>query len=139
EALLAEVDRLLERPVLEVPEVDPAAEAARGDVLEVEPLLVRVRVAELRREEHVLARLVPEVVVHRRPLAAVLPAALELERLRVENREAAGAVAVGVAEHRDDDVVAGHAVHGVRAGVAGLADHVLRLDYLLDVWPPRVV
>jgi hypothetical protein len=45
---------------------------------------------------------------------AVLPPALDLEGLRVEHREAAGAVAVGVAEHRDDDVVSGHAVHGVR-------------------------
>ena len=85
----------------QVPEVESAAVAAGGDVVEVEARLVRVRLAELRGDQHVLARLVPEVVVERRRLAAVLPAALDLERLRVEHREAAGAVAVGVAEHAD--------------------------------------
>jgi hypothetical protein len=138
EPRLAEVDRVFERPPLEVPEVDAAPVAAGGDVLEVEALLVRVRLAELRGDEHVLARLVPEVVVERRLLAAVLPAALDLERLRVEHGEAAGAVPVGVAEHRDDDVLAGHAVHGVRARVARPRDDLLRLDHLLDPRPARV-
>ena len=139
EPLLAEVDRLLERPPLEIPEVDPLPVPAGADVGEVEARLVRVRLAELRRDEDVLARLVPEVVVERRPRAAVLPAALHLERLRVDDGEPPGAVAVGVAEHRDDDVVAGHAVHGVRPRVAGRGDHLLRLDHLLDPRPSRVV
>jgi hypothetical protein len=81
EALLAEVDRLLERAALEVPEVDAAAVTPRLDVGEVEALLVGVRLAELGRDEDVLARLVPEVVVERRQLAAVLPATIELERV----------------------------------------------------------
>ena len=119
--------------------MEPAAVAACGDVVEVEALLVGVRLAELRRDEHVLARLVPEVVVERRCVAAVLPAALDLERLRVEHREAAGAVPLGVAEHRDDDVVAGHAVHGVRPRVPGLGDELLGLDHLLDPRPARFV
>ena len=71
--------------------------------------------------------------------AAVLPAALDLERARVEDREAAGAAAVAVAEHADDDVVARHAVHGVRPRVAGLLDELLRLDDLLDPGPARIV
>ena len=74
--------------------------ASVGDVLEVETRLVCVRLAELRRDEDVLARLVPEVVVEGRPLAAVLPAALDLERLRVEAGEAARAVPVCISEHR---------------------------------------
>jgi hypothetical protein len=44
---LAELDRLLEAPLGEVPEVEPAAVMARGHVSEVEPLLVAVRLAEL--------------------------------------------------------------------------------------------
>jgi hypothetical protein len=119
--------------------VDALPVAAGADVLQVEALLVRVRLAELAGDEHVLARLVPEVVVELRVRAAVLPAALDLEGLRVEVEEAAGAVALGVAEHRNDDVVAGHAVDGVRACEPGLADHVLGLDHLLDVGPFRVV
>ena len=72
---LAQVDRLLERPLLQVPEVEPAPVASRGHVVEVEAVLIGVRLAELRGDEEVLARLVPEVVVEPRRLAAVLPAA----------------------------------------------------------------
>ena len=72
-------------------------------------------------------------------MPAVLPAALDLERARVQDGEAAGAVAVGVAEHADDDVLAGHAVHGVRARQPGRADDLVGLDHLLDPRPPRVV
>jgi hypothetical protein len=59
--------------------------------------------------------------------------------LGVEDREAAGAVAVGIAEHRDDDVVAGHAVDRVWARVAGLRDHLVRLDDLVDLGAAGVV
>jgi hypothetical protein len=58
---------------------------ARGYVLDIEPRLVRVRLAELRPDQRVLARLVPEVVVEGRSLAAVLPASLDLEGSRVED------------------------------------------------------
>ena len=119
--------------------MEPLPVAAGLDVGEVEAGLVRVRGAELARDERVLARLVPEVVVHRRPRPAVLPAALDLERLRVDDREAAGGVAVGVAEHRDDDVLARHAVRRVRARVAGRAQDLVGLDHLLDPRPQRVV
>jgi hypothetical protein len=119
--------------------VQAAAVVPGGDVVEVEAVLVGSRRAELRRCEDVLARLVPEVVVEHRARAAVLPAPLDLERPRVQHREAAGAVAVGVPEHADDDVLARHAVHGVRAGEAGRAHDLLALDHLLDPGPPRVV
>ena len=115
------------------------AVASGPDVLDVESLLVRVGLSELRRDQHVLARLVPEVVVHRRPLAAVLPAALHLEGPRVEDREPACAAAVPVAQHADHDVVARHAVDGVGPGVARAFGELLRLDDLLDARPPRVV
>ena len=131
---LAQLDRLLQRALAQVPEVHAAAVVALADVLGVEPRLVGAGRAELRGGEDVLARLVPEVVVEGRVRAAVLPAALDLERLRVDHREAAGAVAVGVAEHADDDVLARHAVDGVRAGQARLLDELLGLDDRLEPW-----
>src|SRR5207244_1421567 len=82
-------------------------------------------------------RLIPEVVVEGRERAAVLPAALDLERACVKDREAAGASAVAIAEHTDDDVVARHAVNGVRPRVARPVDQLLRLDALLASRPPR--
>jgi hypothetical protein len=97
QAVLAEVQGLLEPPLGEVPEVQPLPVTARADVLDVEAGLVGVRLAELRGDEHVLARLVPEVVVQARLGAAVLPAALDLEGARVDDGEAAGAAALAVA------------------------------------------
>ena len=79
-APLAEVEGLLEPPLGEVPEVQPLPVAAGADVVDVEARLVGVGLAELRRDEHVLARLVPEVVVEPRLRPAVLPAPLDLER-----------------------------------------------------------
>src|SRR5262249_10469182 len=92
--LLPQVDRLLEPALGEVPEVQPLTVAPGRDILDVEAVLIRVRLAELGGDECVLAWLVPEVVVEWRVSAAVLPAALELERARVEDREAAGAGAI---------------------------------------------
>ncbi len=74
--VLAQVDGLLQRALGEVPEVETTPVAAGLDVCEVEALLVGVRLAELRGDEHVLPRLVPEVVVEPWCLATVLPAAL---------------------------------------------------------------
>ena len=125
EAGVAELERLLEPALAEVPEVQPAAVAPGGDVIEIETGLIGRGLAELRRGQHVLARLVPEVVVEPRARPAVLPATLELERPRVQHGKAARAVAVGVAEHADDDVLAGHAVDGVRTRQAGRADELV--------------
>jgi hypothetical protein len=136
---LAEIDRLLETTLGEVPEVESGSVAPRRDVVRIEALLVGVGLTKLRREERVLPRLVPEVVVEGRRLASVFPAALQVECLRIEHREAAGAISVGIAEHRDDDVVAGHAVHRVRARVAGCADDLFGLDDPFDLRPARVV
>src|SRR5207247_7685001 len=64
-AVLAEVNGLLQRPLGQVPEVETVPVAPGLDVSEVEALLVGVRLAELRGDQDVLARLVPEVVVER--------------------------------------------------------------------------
>ena len=122
---LAEVDCLVEPSLGQIPEVQPLSVPAGFDVRDVEALLVGVRLAELRRDEHVLARLVPEVVVERRPRAAVLPAALQLECPGVDHGEAARAAAVAVAEHAHHDALAGHAVDRVRTRVARLLDQLV--------------
>src|SRR5205085_5624854 len=89
EPLLAEVDRLLELVRLQVPHVDALAVASLLDVGRVEARLIRVRLAELARDQEVLARLVPEVVVEARLRPAVLPAPRQLEGLCVDDGQAA--------------------------------------------------
>jgi hypothetical protein len=78
-------------------------------------------------------------VVHGRALTAVLPAAPHLEGARVEHGEPADAGAIPVTQHADHDVVARHAVDGVRPRVTRLVGELLRLDDLLDARPPGVV
>ena len=64
--VLAEVDGLLQAALGSRFQKWSRLPVAAGlDVGEVEALLVGVRLAELRGDEHVLARLVPEVVVER--------------------------------------------------------------------------
>src|SRR5262249_47747305 len=47
QALLPEVDRLLQPPLDEVPEVQPLTVAPGRDIIDVEAVLIRVRLAEL--------------------------------------------------------------------------------------------
>src|SRR4029079_19699753 len=74
--VFAEVDGLLQFALGQVPEVESVPIPAGLDVGWVEALLVGVGLAELGRDERVLAWLVPEVVVEGRGRATALPAAL---------------------------------------------------------------
>ena len=119
--------------------MQPSPVPPRCHVIDVEAALVRVRLAEFRRDQHVLARLVPEVVVEWRSLAPVLPASLHLEGSRVEDREAARARSIAIAEHAHDDVVARHAVDGVGTRVARPLGELLSVDHLRDPGPSGII
>ena len=86
--------------------------------------------AHSRRDHHVVARLVPEVVVELHAAEVVLPAPDDLEVL-VQVQEAAGCVPARIAEHRDDDVGA-EAVHRVRRRQVGLGLDLGALDHLVQ-------
>ena len=137
--LLAEIQRLHQASFREIPEMEPAPVAAGGHVVDVEARLVGVRLAELRRGQHVLSWLIPEVVAEVGRRAALLPAPLHLEGPRVEDREAAGAAPVPIPEHAHDDVVARHAMDRVGPRVTRPLEELLGLDHPLDVRAPRVV
>ncbi|HKN46107.1 MAG TPA: hypothetical protein VJW23_19515, partial [Propionibacteriaceae bacterium] len=110
--VLAEVHGLFDALLLEIPEVDLAAVLELADLLEVEARHEGVRRRPFGRNHHVVARLVPEVVVELHGPEIVFPSPDDLEIL-VQVQEAARRVAPCVAEHRDDDVGA-EAVHGMR-------------------------
>jgi len=130
--VIAQVDALHDGVALEVPEVKSPPVLAGGDIGGVEPVQERVRRAPLARDQRVLARLVPEVVHELQAVRLALPALGDREVACVEHREAARQVAVGVAQHRDRDDVAGHAVHGVGRAQPELVLDLLALDHVLD-------
>ena len=112
QAFGAEVEGFVDFLGFKVPEVDVLTVFASGDVVEVEAGHEGVGCRPLGADHHVVPRLVPEVVVEVHATDVVLPTADDVEVL-IEVQEAAWGVAVGVAEHGDDDVGA-EAVDGVR-------------------------
>jgi hypothetical protein len=83
-------------------------------------------------DHHVVARLVPVVVVVLHAVHLVFPAPGDVE-VRVQEQEAARPVALRVAEHGNHDVPVGQAVDGVRRAQVGLRLYLLRLDDLVQL------
>ena len=133
-----EVDLLHVLARLEVPDVQPVAVLVAEQQLADQAVLDHLRRAPLARDDGVVVEVPPEVVRELLRAAVVLPGALDREVVVVEQEDAAGPVAVGVAERRDVDPVRA-AVDGVRAAVAGLAGDLLGLDDLHELRRARVV
>jgi hypothetical protein len=123
----AEVELLHVPPPLHVPDVQPVAVLVAEQELRVHARLDHVRRAPLAGDHAVVAEVPPEVVGELLRAAVALPCALDLERVVVEDEDAAGTVAIRVAEGVHVDAVRA-AVHGVRAAVAGLLRDLLGLD-----------
>ena len=136
QSVLAQVHRPLDALPLEIPEVDFAAVLELADLLEVEARHEGVRRRPFGRDHHVVARLVPEVIVEFHAAQVVLPSPDDVEVL-VQVQEAAGRVSPRVAEHRDDDVGA-EAVHGVRGRQIGPGLDLGARDHLVQARGPRV-
>ena len=94
----AEVDLLQVRALLEVPDVELVAVLVAEQQLADEAVLDHVRRAPLAGDDRVVVEVPPEVVGELLRAAVVLPGALDREVVVVEQEDAAGAVAVGVAE-----------------------------------------
>ena len=136
--LRPEVDLLHVLARREVPDVQPVAVLVAEQQLADEAVLDHVRRPPLGRDHRAEVEVPPEVVGELLRPAVGLPLALDREVLVVEQEDAAGPVAVGVAERGDVDAV-GAAVDGVRAAVAGLARDLLGLDDLDELGLPRVI
>ena len=134
----AEVDLLDVLALLEVPDVELVAVLVAQQQLGLDAALDHVRRAPLGGDDRALVEVPPEVVGQLLRPAVLLPGALDREVLVVEQEDAAGPVAVGVAERGDVDPV-GAAVDRVRARVAGLARDLVGLDDLGERRIVRVV
>ena len=110
--VLAEIERLLRRALLEIPQMDAAPILQMADLLEVEAGHEGVGGGPFRGSHHIVARLVPEIVAERDVAHRGLPAPDDVE-VPIKVQIAARGLALGVAEHRYDDLGA-EAVDGVR-------------------------
>src|SRR5829696_7195784 len=122
---------------VEIPDMQRVAVLAAEKQLGNHAVLDHLRRAPLARDHRVVTEMPPEVIRQVLRSAIALPATLNLERLWIEHEDAAGAVAVSVAERVDVDAV-GPAVHGVRTAVTGLPDDLLGLDHLHEGRLPRI-
>ena len=129
----SEIDRLDVAAGAEVPEVDPMAILVREQILRHDPVLVLRRQPPLARH-HVVARQVPpEVIVEVLGSAVDLPAAQDIERLAVHDKDARRPVgAILAAAERADVDAFGAAMDRVRPRVAGLFQDLLGLDDLVN-------
>ncbi len=122
----------------QAPEVEVVAEPPPQEVLGVQPVLDHRRGRPLRRDGDVVVEVPPHVVGEVLLAPVRLPGAGDLEGVVVDQRHPSRAVAaVGAAQVGHEDA-AGPAVHGVRAGVAGLGGELLGLDGADDLRLPRV-
>ncbi len=110
---------------------------ASQEQLRVHAALHHIRRAPLACDHRVVTEVPPEVVRQLLRSTILLPRSFDLECFGVEDEDAAGAVAVGVAQRVDVDAIR-PAVRGVRAAIAGLANDFLGFDHLDEARLPRV-
>ena len=97
--LVTEVDALGQLPLGHAPEVHVVPELAAEQILGVEPVLDHRRRRPLRRQHRVVLQVPPHVVGEELRSAVQLPRSDDLERVVVDQRDAAGTVvAVGAAQ-----------------------------------------
>ena len=129
---LVQVDALVD-----VPDVQLVAVLARQQQLGVHAVLDHVRRAPFGGDHRVVPEVPPEVVGQLLRAAVLLPLALQLERLRIHQEDAARTVA-GRRPERAPIHAVGTAMDRVGGGVAGLPDELLGLDHLHDLRLLRV-
>jgi hypothetical protein len=136
--LRAEVDLLHVLARVDVEHVQLVAVLVAEQQLADQPVLDHVGRPPLGRDQRPEVEVPPEVVGELLAPAVGLPLALDAEVVVVEQEDAAGSVALRVAERGDVDAVR-PAVDRVRAAVAGLARDLLGLDHLDELGRARVV
>ena len=113
----SQIDRLLDLAVLEIPEMDVLAVFPARHILQIESGHESVGRGPFGRNHHVVAGLIPEVVVILHLAEILFPAADNLEILG-QMQKTARPVAIGIAQHRHDDFRA-QTVHRMRRGKVG--------------------
>src|SRR5439155_15803488 len=121
----------------EIPEMQAPAVFAAEQNLGNETVFERVGRAPLAGDHRVVAEMPPGIIAELLRSAVDLPAAERLETLLIHDEDAAGRLAIFVAQRSDIDPTR-PAVDRVRAGIAGLVGKLCRLDHLDDLGRARI-
>ena len=126
--LVTKVDALGQLPLGHAPEVHMVSELASEQVLGIQPILDHRRCRPLRCDHGVVLQMPPDVVRQELRSPVQLPRFDDLERVVVDQRDAAGTFGAVDATQRRHEDAAGSAVHRVRARVSGLGCKLTGLD-----------
>src|SRR5262245_7699037 len=127
--LFAEIDFLEMLTPGEIPEMQLATVFGAEEHFGNKTVFERVRCAPFARHHRVVAKMPPAVIGKLLWSAIDLPPAERLEILRVHDKDAAGRLAVLVAERADIDA-ARAAMHRMRPRITGFLRELLRFDRL---------
>src|SRR5215469_4304144 len=137
QAFLAELKTLDNLMLLPVPEMQMVAVFARRHIVQIEAAPKGLGGRPLAADHHIVAWLIPVVIVEVHPLRAVFPAAYNVEPL-VEEQKPTGAIAFPVTQHRDQNVAIGQTVHGVRSAQVCLCLDLFGFDHLMQFGCPFI-
>src|SRR6516225_1785303 len=135
--LFPEIDLLQMLALGEIPEMQATPVFASQQDLRHEPIFEYVRRAPFAGDHRIETEVPPHVVTELLRAAIHLPAAERLESFVIHDEDAAGRLAVLVAE-RGHINAARAAMDRVRPRVTGLLSDVLGLDDLNDLWFARI-
>src|ERR1700683_4812785 len=130
--LRAQVNFLQVTPLIQVPDVQPAAILSAKQQLRIEAVLHHVRCAPLGTDQGVVPKMPPEIVSQILRAALLLPWALQLKRVGIHQKNPAGAIAAGRTERAAINAVRA-TVDRVGRCVARLLDELFRFDHLHDL------
>src|SRR5258708_13953282 len=102
-AFFAQIETLDNVMLLPIPEVQVVTVFVRSHIFQVEAFRKRIRRSPSTAHHHIVAWLIPVVIVEAHALSVLFPTACNIELL-VEQKETARTIALTVSEHRDHNV-----------------------------------
>ena len=135
--ILPQIDALGQLLLLPIPEVQPMPVFICRHILQVEARLIGLGRRKLAADHHIVAWLIPEIIVVDLAIGLLLPAPGNV-KVFIQQQEPTRAVLVCVAQHRDHHVPVRQTMDGMgRAQVRPGLD-LLRLDDLVELGRARI-
>src|SRR3954469_130718 len=115
--------------LVQVPDMQLVPVLASYQQLWNDAVFHHIRGAPFRGDHRVVSQVPPEIVGELLRTAILFPWPLQLERIRIHQENSAGSISIRRTERAPIDTVR-TTVDGVRGGIAGFLDELLRLNHL---------